>query len=116
MDMATIILIAGIIDIAAAILIWRILRKIERYEDYVAELENSILQYDMFLIAQRRKVRNAYDRMCQLDRLGSFQSDDETGYIFEEIKSVATELNTDFEWLDNETQTNTTSPKTPKTR
>lgn len=107
---------SSILDIALAMVLWRNLRKIERYEDYVAELENSILQYDMFLIAQRRKVRNAYDRMCQLDRLGSFQSDDETGYIFEEIKSVATELNTDFEWLDNETQTNTTSPKTPKTR
>lgn len=107
---------SSILDIALAMVLWRNLRKIERYEDYVVELENSILQYDMFLIAQRRKVRNAYDRMCQLDRLGSFQSDDETGYIFEEIKSVATELNTDFEWLDNETQTNTTSPKTPKTR
>jgi hypothetical protein len=107
---------SGILDIALAVVLWRNLRKIERYEDYVVELENSILQYDMFLLAQRRKVRNAYDRMSQLDRLGSFQSDDETGYIFEEIKSVATELNTDFEWLDNETQTNTTSPKTPKTR
>ena len=109
-------IISAVIDIALALILWRSLRKIERYEDYVAELENSILQYDIFLITQRRKVRNAYDKMRQLDRLGSFQSDDETGYIFEEIKSVATELNTDFEWLDNETQTNTTSPKTPKTR
>ena len=39
------------------------------------------------------KVNRAYTRMKEVDRLGSFEADDETGYIFEEIKDATTELN-----------------------
>jgi hypothetical protein len=39
------------------------------------------------------KVSSAYKRMKQIDRLGSFEADDETGFIFQEIKEATTELN-----------------------
>ena len=39
------------------------------------------------------KVGSAYKRMKEVDRLGSFESDDETGFIFQEIKEVTTDLN-----------------------
>ena len=30
--------------------------------------------------------------MQEIDRLGSFEADDETGYIFQEIKTLTTDL------------------------
>lgn len=48
-------------------------------------------------------MMNAYTRMKSLDRLGAFESDDETGYIFKEIKSAMEELNNEYN-LDGDTQ------------
>ena len=48
-------------------------------------------------------MMNAYTRMKSLDRLGAFESDDETGYIFTEIKSAMEELNNEYN-LDGDTQ------------
>lgn len=39
------------------------------------------------------KINSAYKRMKEVDRLGSFEADDETGYIFQEIKEATTEIN-----------------------
>lgn len=52
------------------------------------------------------RANNAYKRMKEADRLGSFEADDETGYIFDEIKKSTTELN-DFikQYIDIETNT-----------
>ena len=41
--------------------------------------------------------------MVRIDRLGSFESDDESGYIFQEIKSAMDELNEVYN-LDGETE------------
>jgi len=38
----------------------------------------------------------SYSRMRQIDRLGSFESDDEIGFIFEDIKLIIEELNRKF--------------------
>jgi hypothetical protein len=35
--------------------------------------------------------------MKNIDRLGSFESDDETGYVFKELKDIVGQLNGDFE-------------------
>jgi hypothetical protein len=46
-------------------------------------------------------MKSAYIRMKQIDELGSFESDDESGGIFEEIKSAMESLNDEFN-LDND--------------
>ena len=38
-------------------------------------------------------MKSAYDKMKQIDRLGSFESDEESGFIFEQIKSSMEMLN-----------------------
>ena len=38
------------------------------------------------------KVNRAYKRMKEVDRLGSFEADDETGTIFEQIKTTVSQL------------------------
>ena len=42
-------------------------------------------------------MKKAYDRMKKIDRLGSFEADDESGYIFNEIKTAMEELNEVYE-------------------
>jgi hypothetical protein len=38
------------------------------------------------------RTNRAYKRMKDVDRLGSFEADDETGFIFKEIKEATTDL------------------------
>ena len=65
---------------------YNLLRKNEALED---ELNNS----DAYIQSVYGSMKNAYDRMIKIDRLGSFESDDESGYIFDEIKSSIENLN-----------------------
>ena len=38
------------------------------------------------------RIQNAMDRMKSIDRIGSFEADDETGYVFREMYSIIEEL------------------------
>jgi hypothetical protein len=49
--------------------------------------------YTRMMLVTTVKVDKAYRRMKELDRLGSFEADDETGMIFHEIKQTTIELN-----------------------
>jgi hypothetical protein len=65
---------------------YNLLRKNEALED---EVEFA----DKYLESAYTSMKNAYDRMKKVDRLGSFEADDESGYIFGEIKSTLEQLN-----------------------
>jgi len=82
--------------IGCSLIIFNLLRKVETLEDYVADLENSNVDYYTFFSNLKSKVREAYSRMKNIDRLGSFESDDETGFIFKELKDIVEQLNGDF--------------------
>lgn len=49
--------------------------------------------YTRMMLVTTVKVDKAYRRMKEVDRLGSFEADDETGMIFHEIKQATVELN-----------------------
>ena len=49
--------------------------------------------YTRMMLVTTVKVDRAYRRMKEVDRLGSFKADDETGMIFSEVKESVTELN-----------------------
>lgn len=63
-----------------------LLRKTEMLED---ELEFS----EKYIESAYESMKRAYKRMKSIDRIGSFESDDESGFIFDEIKSAMYELN-----------------------
>jgi hypothetical protein len=77
-------------------MVWNLLKKSEVTED---ELEFSQTYIDLAY----NSMKNAYERMVRIDRLGSFEADDESGYIFQEIKSAMDELNEVYN-LDGETE------------
>lgn len=78
--------------IGSIYIIFNLLRKVEKYEDEMKDTEQYmeilIKYFDMMTIHSN----NAYKRMQDIDKLGSFESDDETGYVFKEIKQIITEL------------------------
>jgi len=86
----------SVLLLAALLVIVNLLRKVESLEDYVSDLETSNLDYYTFFSNLKSKVRESYSRMKNIDRLGSFEADDETGFIFKELKDIADQLNGDF--------------------
>lgn len=89
-----IITILGFILGFAIFIIINLLRKLEVLE---AEVEYN----DTIVDSVYTSMKNAYTRMKAIDRIGSFESDDESGYIFDEIKSSMEQLNDEYN-LDGE--------------
>jgi len=72
------------------------LRKQESNSEYISELENSNVEYYTFFTGLKARVGESNSKLKQLDRLGSFEADDETGFIFEEMKDIFDSLNKGF--------------------
>ena len=73
-----------------------LLRKIESNEDYINDLENSNTDYYTFFAEIKKQINRSNSHMKQIDRLGSFEADDETGYVFKELKNIVEKLNKRF--------------------
>jgi hypothetical protein len=54
------------------------------------ELEDTLLETVMDV---QQKVETAYQSMQEIDLCGSFESDDEVGAVFAELKEIITKLN-----------------------
>jgi hypothetical protein len=72
------------------------MRKQEALESYIDELENSNTEYYQFFTALKSRMNESNSKLKQIDRLGSFQADDETGFIFSELRDIIDELNKGF--------------------
>ena len=91
----TIIILAVVLAISIIVNINQ-LRKQESQSEYIDELENSNTEYYTFFQKLKTQVGESNSKLKQLDRLGSFESDDETGFIFEEMKEIFDNLNKGF--------------------
>lgn len=76
--------LVGILIILVYI-IRNLLVKVEKYEDSVDLLQNT-------LTAIQSTIEDSQKHLNELDKRGVFQSDDEVGYFFEQLKEVQTEL------------------------
>ena len=74
----------------------RLMRRVETMEDYVAEVEKSNDEYFKFFSQLKTRVTDSYSHLKNIDRLGSFESDDETGYIYKELKKIIEALKQGF--------------------
>ena len=73
------------------------LRKQEKLEEYIDELTASNDEYFEFFNRLKTYAGNSLSRMRQIDRRGAFESDDEVGTIFVELKEMINELYGKFE-------------------
>lgn len=67
-------------------------------------LEDDLNEADSVMVSIYDRLSDAYKRMKDVDRLGSFEADDESGFIFENIRTILEEINDEYE-LNGETQT-----------
>ena len=94
--MVTTIIIISVVLVISLIVNINQLRKQETQSEYIEELENSNTEYYTFFQKLKEQVGESNSKLKQLDRLGSFESDDETGFIFEEMKDIFDNLNKGF--------------------
>ena len=78
-------ILVGIIIIFLYIL-RNLLLKVEKYEDRVENLQDTLSNI-------QNTIEDSKKHLNQLDERGVFQSDDEVGYFFEQMKVVQNELN-----------------------
>ena len=64
---------------------WNLLRKNEAQEDAIEEQEIIISQ-----VAE--KIDSSMSKMKELDRIGSFEADDDTGFVFKNIYEIISQL------------------------
>ena len=79
------IIILSILIVVLGIAIRNLLLKNERYEDI------TVAQQD-YLLRISELIKDSKMHLQKLDEKGVFQSDDEVGYFFEQMKKVQEEL------------------------
>lgn len=94
--MIWIVAIGIILEAISVYIIWNLLKKTEVLEDNLQDLEKNIVQYELYYEDLKRRVNESQSQLKQIDRLGSFESDDETGTIFKQLKRIVNELNERF--------------------
>tara|TARA_R110001583_G_scaffold25807_7_gene93383 strand:- start:1959 stop:2243 length:285 start_codon:yes stop_codon:yes gene_type:complete len=94
--MVTTIIILSIVLVVSLLVNTNQLRKQESQSEYIDELENSNAEYYTFFSSLKTRIGESNSKLKQIDRLGSFESDDETGFIFKEMRDIFDELNKGF--------------------
>ena len=78
--------VSAVFNIGLLIGVRNLLRQNEQLEDDLVGTINGVVQ----------TITQANDRMKQADIRGSFETDDEVGSVFTELKSIVEELNEQF--------------------
>ena len=83
-NLGTFLLIEGLI--AAGVIIWRLMKKIERQESMIVNQQNLIETVSSIIEYSDNQLR-------EIDNAGVFAADDEIGFFFKNIKVIQSELN-----------------------
>ena len=94
--MITTIIILSVVLAISLLVNYNQLRKQEAQTEYIEELENSNTEYYTFFQRLKTQIGESNSKLKQIDRLGSFESDDETGFAFQELKNIYEDLNKGF--------------------
>ena len=72
-----------LISVASSILLYYSLKRITQYEEFILQIQQI--------------VTFATEKMKQVDSKGHYESDDETGFFFEQLKQIQLSLDGIFE-------------------
>lgn len=67
-------------------IVWNLLRKVERLEDTANDLSE-------YLYNTSTIIDQMNERVQEIDKKGTFESDDEVGFFFEQLKEIQSILN-----------------------
>lgn len=80
------VIILSIVLSVTFYIVWNLLRKVERLED----TSNDLSEY---LYNTSTIIDQMNERVQEIDKKGTFESDDEVGFFFEQLKEIQSILN-----------------------
>lgn len=80
-----ILLLTLVVSIYATL---NLLKKNERYEDTIEELQKQVVELETFVQQFSDNLTAIDNQLKQIDTRGSFASDDETGFVFKTIQLI----------------------------
>jgi dihydrofolate reductase len=92
--MITLITILSVTVVILGYTTFNLLRKNEKQEDMLEQQNNILTSYQSYLNKLSDTIEVADKKLQEVDQKGSFKSDDEIGFVFEQVKTVQTILNT----------------------
>lgn len=88
--------ITVILLIASIYINVNLLKKFETMEEMAENSVDELLKNEKFLIELKTRILSQQSYLRQLDRIGSFEADDETGYFFKEMKDIVNDITVYF--------------------
>jgi len=67
-------------------------KKFDKLEEMAEDNVDTLLENERFLNELKNRVLSQQSYLRQLDRIGSFEADDETGYFFKEMKDKINDI------------------------
>jgi hypothetical protein len=67
-------------------------RKFDQLDEMAQDSVDTLLENEKFLAELRNRILSQQSYLRQLDRIGSFEADDETGYFFKEMKDIMNDI------------------------
>jgi hypothetical protein len=90
------IVILSILLVASIYVNVNLTRKFEKLEEMAENSVDTLLENEKFLTSLKNRLLSQQSYLRQLDRIGAFEADDETGYFFKELKSIVNDISLYF--------------------
>ena len=91
--MIIVTIILGLTVVILGYTTFNLLRKLEKQEDALNNQATILASYLSYLNKISDIIEFSDKKLKEVDRKGSFESDDEVGFFFEEIKQIQDTLN-----------------------
>lgn len=87
------IITLSLLIIVLIYIISNLVKKEEKYEDILKEKDQELINYKSFIKDISETINDSNEKIKIIDSKGSFQSDDEVGFFFKNLKQIQEQLN-----------------------
>lgn len=92
----------SLVILACGYVIYNVYKKYDTLETEYEKLAEDAKENIEFIFEIRNRVMSQRSYLKQLDRRGAFESDDEVGYFFKELKNIIEDISVYFELEEEE--------------
>ena len=86
------IIVLSFLFIASVYVNINLYQKFDKLDEMTQESFDTLLENERFLNELKNRVLSQQSYLRQLDRIGAFEADDETGYFFKEMKDIVNDI------------------------
>lgn len=86
------IIVLSILLLASVYVNINLYKKLDKMEEMAENSVDTLLENEKFLTELKNRVLSQQSYLRQLDRIGAFEADDETGYFFKEMKDIVNDI------------------------